>query len=68
MCASTYTKVVGTGSTADTCVTGVANCYSGSATACTVCLPGFYINSGVCNKGLVSLFGKILSLLLVFIF
>lgn len=66
-CASTYTLVLGTSPAADTCVVGVAECYQGTATACTICNPGFYINSGKCTAGIVTLFGKILSLLLVFI-
>ena len=66
-CAATYTLVVGSSGAADTCVVGVAKCYQGTATVCTVCSPGFYINSGACTAGIVTFFGKILSLLLVFI-
>jgi len=68
-CASTYSVVVGSGSatTPDTCVVGVTNCAVGSATACTICNPGFYIATGKCTAGILTFFGKLLSLLLVFI-
>ena len=67
LCADTYTRVLGS-SAADTCVVGVENCYQGTATACTICKPGNYIDAGKCTAGVLSFFTKIMSLLLVFIF
>lgn len=46
MCATGKTLV---GTTTTTCSTGVANCYSGTTTACDTCMPGFYINAGTCT-------------------
>ena len=51
----------------DTCITGPANCWVGTASVCTTCKAGYYISSGSCVKGAATIFGKILSLFLVFI-
>jgi hypothetical protein len=64
-CVSGY-NVLGTDSS---CVqSAVTNCmFAASATACSTCTYGYYITSGTCAKSAVTVFGKILSLLLVFI-
>ena len=69
-CKSGYNLTMGaqTQASPDTCVqTTVTNCWAGSANACTICLPGYSHSSGACVKGAITVFGKILSLLLVFI-
>lgn len=54
---------------AGTCVSStLTNCaLASSATACSACSPGYYINAGACSLSATTVFGKILSLLLVFI-
>lgn len=68
ICDSTHFLTVASSTT--TCAaTAPTNCaVAASTTACTTCMPTYYISSGSCVKGVVSFFGKLLSLLLVFIF
>lgn len=68
LCSGTNVLTVATSGTT-TCATGPANCgVASSSTVCTTCAAGYYISSGACTKGIVTFFGQILSLLLVFIF
>lgn len=79
---SNCSSCIGSGKVCTTCASGyailssdssciqssLANCsVATSATACNTCQQGYYISNSTCSKSAVTVFGKILSLLLVFI-